>query len=250
MNEGDYYDILLNNEYIFAKDAEKQYGEFFIHTREVVGLFVQYVESLHPDATTFIRFFSQVRKHAALTLLSFIRRHSLQGFGDWRQMTEAGVFAVYALHETNESAFYFRDSEGMAHMKENIKDKAHKFLEENFPNENAFFKGAKKKINEYYLHADIVSTVTNADWSPEGMTVDFFDSENEDLKWITQYRLWFLAYTCLKFLQLFEKADRKHLLKLTPSVRAAITSCLATNKILGDKVEVIAKKQNHISEVS
>lgn len=245
MDKNNYYNTLINDENFFTNNAGNDYGEYFYHAKDVIELFFEFIndEGFHPNAATFVRFFSQVRNFAVLALLSFVRRHEVQGFMDIRQMNEASVLAVYALNNNNESDFYSRDENGAAFIKNTTKEKANKFLEENFKDYSDIFKRDKKKINELFSHANIISSVANANPTPEGIEVSFFDYEGKGLEKITEYWLFILANRCLGILRMFEQSDKDNFLRIPKTINRKIRSYFEENKKLEKQIKKIINSQ-------
>ena len=61
-----------------------------------------------------------------------------------RQVFEAGVLAAYALHERNDTTYYYKDQNDVACAKEYTKEKAYKWLEENYKSHSDTIKNQKR----------------------------------------------------------------------------------------------------------
>jgi len=188
-------------------DAKNKYGKVYENAENLVFLLWDFLKSTEADAWIFVSFLSQVQKFAVLSLLSMIRQHNAQSLMNIRQVFEAGVLAVYALHEINDTTYYYKDQNGIAYVKEDIKEKAYKWLEENHKSHSDTIKNQKKTINNMWTHSSILLTSLNFQLEKEeNFFNSFFDKEDE-LQ--TKNNLWFLANSCWGLLDLFAKEITK-----------------------------------------
>ncbi len=188
-------------------EAKNKYGKVYENAEKLVFLLWIFLKSVEADAWIFVSFLSQVQKFAFLSLLSTIRQHNAQSLMNIRQIFEAGVLATYALHERNDTTYYYKDKNDVAYVKEGTKEKAYKWLEENYKSHSDTIKNQKRIINNMWTHASILLTPLNFQLEKEEKFLNsVFDKEDE---FQTKNDLWFLANSCWGLLDLFAKEITK-----------------------------------------
>ncbi|MBI2444503.1 MAG: hypothetical protein HYV42_04665 [Candidatus Magasanikbacteria bacterium] len=184
-------------------EAKNKYGKVYENAKNLVFLLWDFLKSAEVDAWIFVSFLSQVQKFAILSLLSTLRQHNAQSLMDMRQIFEAGVLAAYAIHERNDTTYYYKDQNDVAYVKEDAKEKSYKWLEENYKSHSDTIKNQKKIINNMWTHASILLTPLNFQLEKEEKFLNsVFDKEDE---FQTKNDLWFLANSCWGLLDLFAK---------------------------------------------
>lgn len=152
-------------------------------------------------------------------------------------MIEHSRLAVYALHNNNESDFYYYDEKGVAHQKRRVKSKSRAYLDNNFKDEANTLNGNEGLVSKNFAHADIMNALSNTDPTEVGVWIDFFDNQDSNLTWITRHHLWFLANQSLGLLRLFEKANTNNLLKISKEISLEIASLFKENEKLESKIK-------------
>ena len=131
-----------------VSEAPALYGEYFSHAQIGVDFMDSFIKNLKPEAAFFMVFFSQVKKHIILALLSAVRLHHVQANFDFRYATEAGSWAAFAMaHQKTENFADSRDDE-IIEPTEDHKKRMYKWLEENYPIGNESIKRFKGSINK------------------------------------------------------------------------------------------------------
>lgn len=121
-------------------------------------------------------FLTQVRKHIGLALLSVVRRHHIQAMLDLRQAIEAASWMLYAVVNTEQSAFFETDDRNAAKVTDGQKRRMYGWLDQNYSQGSKSLKQMKDHINESCAHASIVYAENN--FNPADFSFSFFDQEH------------------------------------------------------------------------
>ena len=198
---------ILEAENKLVTEAKNKYEKVYENAENIVFLLWDFLKSAEADAWVFVSFLSQVQKFTILSILSTIRQHNAQSLMNMRQVFEAGVLAVYALHERNDTAYYYKDQNGIAYIKEDTKEKAYKWLEENYKSHSDTIRNQKKTINNMWTHSSILLTSLNFQLEKEEIFFNSFFDKEDELQ--IKNNLWFLANSCWGLLDLFAKEITK-----------------------------------------
>jgi len=200
-------------------EAKNKYGKVYENAVNLVFLLWDFLKSAEADAWIFVSFLSQVQKFAVLSLLSTLRHHNAQSLMNIRQIFEAGVLATYALHERNDATFYYKDENDVAYAKDDAKEKAYKWLEQNYKSHSDTIKNQKEIINGMWTHSSMLLTPFNFELKDEQkFSTSLFDKEDD---FHTKNDLWFLANSCWGLLDLFAK----EIAKTTSDISRTIKGC-------------------------
>ena len=92
---------IVESERSLVLGAEARYGKYYLNARACsifLSRSIVSVELSHHD--TFGRFFSQLKKHHMLALLSTVRLHKVQSMMNLRQVLEASAAAAFAISKS------------------------------------------------------------------------------------------------------------------------------------------------------
>ena len=84
---------IIESERDLVLTADQRYGDFSRHARECSIFLSRCIISVDRDRMMFARFFSLLKKHHMLALLSALRLHKVQTMINLRQVLEAGINA-------------------------------------------------------------------------------------------------------------------------------------------------------------
>jgi hypothetical protein len=148
------------------------------------------VELSHHE--TFGRFFSQLKKHHMLALLSTVRLHKVQTMMNLRQVLEAGVAAAFAIANPEMENFADTDANGLVDPSKALAQKRYKWLDQHFPVGSQAIKEKKELINNSTSHANIVTANQTFSVDDKMTTIGapFFDIEDE---YHVQVDLWLIS---------------------------------------------------------
>lgn len=191
--------------------GEKRYGDYFINASEFNSLLNDFIKSVDkPDRAIFVLFYSQVKKHHTLALLSAIRLHNVQCGMDLRQTIEASQWATYALEHTRKNEFVDEDKNGILIPRDKYKKAMYRWLDVNFKVRADEFKKLKSLISSSVGHASIIYAFQNFKMGPvenPGFSLPFFDIEDD---FRVKADLWSVANVARGLLDLFFRANQKY----------------------------------------
>jgi hypothetical protein len=81
---------IVESERLMLLGARQRYGNYYDHARECSIFLSRSVAAVDHDRMMFSRFFSLMKKHHMLALLSILRLHKVQAMMNLRQVLEAG----------------------------------------------------------------------------------------------------------------------------------------------------------------
>jgi hypothetical protein len=174
-------------------DAQSRYGNHYRNARAcsifLSGSIVS-VELSHHE--TFGRFFSQLKKHHMLALLSTVRLHKVQSMMNLRQVLEAGAAAAFAIAHPEMLHFADIDQSGFLDPSKALAQKRYRWLDQHFAAGSQAIKEKKKLINRTTSHANIVSAnqTFSVDDQRTNVTAPFFDIEDD---YHVQVDLWLIS---------------------------------------------------------
>lgn len=193
---------LSNAENELIKKAQLNYTYMFDNANNAVTFTWNFLSKVKPEAWIFVSFLSQVQKGLVLGLLSTLRKHEVQGFMMLRHVLESAVLACYGLYKPDLAEFGHIDSEGCAQVDEKAKDKAYKWIENNYSSFSKTIKFMKDTINKAFAHSSILLTPNTFEFEDNAMRVTFFDKD-DDL--MLRQRLWWIANIAIGLLNLFSE---------------------------------------------
>jgi hypothetical protein len=172
--------------------ADQRYGDFSRHARECSLFLSRCIISVHRDRMMFARFFSLLKKHHMLALLSALRLHKVQTMINLRQVLEAGAAAAFAIANPETEHFATTDGQGFIDPSQELTKKRHRWLDKNFPAGSAAIKENKERINNYFAHPNVVLTnqTFEVNEAINEISTPFFDVEDE---FQVKFDLWLTA---------------------------------------------------------
>jgi hypothetical protein len=147
-------------------------------------------------------FFSLMKKHHMLALLSIVRLHKVQAMMNLRQVLEAGAAAAFAIANPDQEHFVKTDVQGLLDASPELSKKRYKWLDENYKERSASLKKIKEQINVSSSHANIISAhnTFRIEESGERAGAPFFDVEDD---YFVKTDLWLSASIGLTLVDLF-----------------------------------------------
>lgn len=191
---------LVSEEYELFYKAEDKYGESFVNALQLNTLLSIFVKSVSIDSYIFSLFYSQVKKHHTLALLSTSRRHHIQSMLTLRYVLESGVHAAYALVHPDEDKFVTKNDAGLLNSPNNLNDKSYKWIETNYSHHSKFIKFMKGEINERSAHSNLIQAFNNFNLNGDLIETPFFDIENTHL---IKTDFWMIGNIALGLMDLF-----------------------------------------------
>lgn len=202
---------ILESEKEMVLRGEELYGEFFINAQQCNNLLWHFIKTIDDTEKFFFPlFFSQVRKHHTLALLSSVRLHHIQTSMNLRQVLEASSWAAYAMAFSEEGRFCKRDATKIVKAEKSLSDKCYKWFETNFKVHSDRIQSAKKMINHSTAHSNVIYTFLNFKTKPindPGFNLSYFDFHDE---FHVHSSLFQIANIALAVLSLFSKVNQKY----------------------------------------
>lgn len=181
MNQDNLSEI-LKTEIELCEKIPLQYVEFLEHALASFRVLQSPITLSKSEGWLFFAFFSQVKKHHLLALLSSLRLHHVQASMNLRQLLESGTNAAYALAEPSSDNFYRVTPEGILEIPESLKQKKYKWLKKNHPDASESLKKMKDAIQPS-SHSNIVDAYrifrTGTEDSSLELETSFFDMRND-----------------------------------------------------------------------
>jgi hypothetical protein len=199
---------IVDSERSLVLGAEARYGKYYLNARDCsifLSRSIVSVELSHHD--TFGRFFSQLKKHHMLALLSTVRLHKVQSMMNLRQVLEAGAAAAFAI--ANPEMQNFADTAvGLLDPSKALAKKRYEWLDKHFPDGSRAIKEKKELINYTTSHANIVSAnlTFSVDDKMTNIAAPFFDIEDE---YHVQVDLWLISSIGVELMDLLYGVNLK-----------------------------------------
>ena len=201
------FEEVVESEQSLVQNAEARYGTHYRNARACsifLSRSIESVEASHHE--TFGRFFSLLKKHHMLALLSTVRLHKVQSMLNLRQVLEAGAAAAFAIANPEMHHFVDVDPSGFLDPSQDLARKRYKWLDEHFPADAQAIKEKKDLINRQMSHANIVSAnqTFSVDEKRENIAAPFFDIEDQ---YHVQIDLWLISSIGVELMALFRRAN-------------------------------------------
>jgi len=150
----------------------------------------------------FGRFFSLLKKHHMLALLSVLRLHKVQAAMNLRQVLEAGAAAAFAIANPEQHHFAETDAQGLLDPSQDLARKQYKWLDQHYRNKSDWIRITKERINASTAHANIVSSdsVFRIADTGDAINAPFFDIEDE---YFIRTDLWHIGSIAITLMDLF-----------------------------------------------
>jgi hypothetical protein len=180
----------------------------------------------------FARFFSLLKKHHMLALLSAVRLHKVQTMINLRQVLEAGAAAAFAIANPEPEHFATTDAQGFIDPSQELTKKRHQWLDKNFPAGSAAIKENKDRINNYFAHANVVLTnqTFEVNEAINEISTPFFDVEDE---FQVKFDLWLTASISIGLMDLLYGVNKEHdIVKFIPNFETDLQRIYQDNSAL------------------
>jgi hypothetical protein len=193
---------IIDSERQLLLDAEHRYGDYYHHARESSIFLSRCIASVDHDRMMFARFFSLVKKHHMLALLSVLRLHRVQASMNLRQVIEAGCAAAFAIANPELEHFAEADTQGILDPSQDLTKKRYRWLDQNYPDQSKAMRAKKDRINSYSAHANILNSGNIFEINPTGdaIAAPFFDVEDG---YHVKTDLWLMASTAIELMDWF-----------------------------------------------
>ena len=208
LNENKRYSLsdLIKEESKLVLEAENKYKEYWNNAIEFNYLLNNFIKEAKPEAMFFMLFYSQIKKHHTLAILSIVRKHSIQAYMNMRQVIESTIGAIYGFHFKDREDFVDKLEDGTIKEKTSFKKGKYKLIQEKYEKHSYFFKNQKKFINEGPAHSNLIYAFQNFEFSKDkGFSNLIFDKDD---KLMAELILWFVGNTTLGILDLFREANQ------------------------------------------
>jgi hypothetical protein len=180
----------------------------------------------------FGRFFSLMKKHHMLALLSALRRHKVQAMMNLRQVLEAGTAAAFAIANPELEHFAKTTAEGLLDPSSDLARRRYDWLTRNFPQGSAAIKDKKDLINNSTSHANVVTTDQTFRVNKNGDAVDapFFDIEDE---YHVKGDLWLVSSVAIEIMDLLYGVNKSlNAVGFIPQFESHFTRIARDNMVL------------------
>jgi hypothetical protein len=193
---------IIESERLMLLAARERYGSYYDHARTCAIFLSRSVTAVDHDLMMFSRFFSLMKKHHMLALLSILRLHKVQAMINLRQVLEAGAAAAFAIANPKLPHFADTDKQGLLDPSQALTKKRYQWLDENYRQKSDWIKGKKEQINLSTAHANIVSSESTFRVAEAGDTINapFFDIEDE---YTVKADLWMTGSIALTLVDFF-----------------------------------------------
>jgi hypothetical protein len=174
-------DEMIETERELVLTADQRYGDYSRHARECCFVLSRCISTINRNGVMCARFYSLLKKHLVLALLSTLRLHKVQAMMNLRQVLEAGAAAAFAIANPEPEHFATPDAQGILDPSSKLTGKRNEWLDKNFPAWFAPIKEKRRRINEYFAHANVVLTGQTFEMNEVAseITTPFFDLQTE-----------------------------------------------------------------------
>jgi hypothetical protein len=198
---------IVESERLLLLTADERYGRYYAHARECSIFLSRSVVAVDHDRMMFGRFFSLMKKHHFLTLLSILRLHRVQAMMNLRQVLEAGAAAAFAIANPEFRHFADTDEQGLLDPSQALTKKRYQWLGQNYGQKSDWIKAKKDQINLATAHANIVTSESTFKVTEAGDTINapFFDFEDQ---YMVKTDLWQTGSIALTLVDFFYGVNR------------------------------------------
>ncbi len=183
--------------------AKAKYSKHYLNARACSVFLSRSVVSVQLSRhETFGRFFSQLKNHHMLALLSTVRLHKVQSMMNLRQVLEAGAAAAFAIANPEMRHFADVDQNGLLDPSKALARKRYRWLDQHFPAGSQVIKNKKELLNDTTSHANIVSAnqAFSVDDGKTNIAAPFFDIDDD---YHVQVDLWLISSIGVDLMDLF-----------------------------------------------
>jgi hypothetical protein len=180
-----------------------QNQELVRNTEELIELLVNVAEIRKGDAMAYYFLHGQVKNALSQCLLSILRDHEVQAQLMLRYSIETACLAAYSLHYTRIENFMVNDEIG-AKPVQKIKEKAHKWLSQRYPDHSKNLQRLKNNVNEYYAHGNLFAAMLKLDKST--YSYSYFDRDDALIK---QSHVWEAGYVAAVIFDLLHQTAKE-----------------------------------------
>lgn len=199
---------LAKTECSMIEEAEEEFKEYYRFASESIGLLNNFINSVNIDGQVFLIFMSQIQKSTVLAVLSTLRRHDVQALMSVRHLLESYVLIIYSFVEKDFDSYVYQSKNRYAIERKDVKVRARKWLESQYPEYSNRIKNMKLQINDFYAHANLLSAFTNYDFTNESsITLKLFDKK-EDIH--IKQRLWWIGNISFGVADLIIKVNQRY----------------------------------------
>ncbi len=199
---------IIDSEGRMAFDAHERYGRYFQNALSLNNLVQQGIVNVDKNHFVFACFFSSVKKHITLALLSAVRLHHTQASMDLRQAIESGSAAAYAIGNPELEKFVDNSSE-ILEIPENLTTTQYRWLDEHYAEGSKALRQFKKHINHLSAHSNLIyaQKIFRYQEDLSSFYTPFFDIEDE---YHVKSDLWFTAHVTLILLDLLYGVNQNY----------------------------------------
>ncbi len=239
--KSDNLDAIINSEHQMVLDGQKSYGEYCKNALDFYKLLQDFIIEIPVDKLVFCIFLNQIRKHSLLAILSTLRRQDTQAMMNLRQTLEAGALAAYSIAQGDWDNLIAKDDEEIFKKSEKYKNKAYKWLEQNYTKGSNFISGMKNLINKSSSHNNVIMAHRSFNFNSEAKVAEipFFDIEDE---YLTKTALWQVSNILMGIMDLIYGVSQNYKgLKFSPNFVIRLKQLEAINDKL--KTEMMASQR-------
>jgi hypothetical protein len=223
---------IIESERELLLTADQRYGDYYRHARECSIFLSRCIISVDPDRLMFARFFSLLKKHHMLALLSTLRLHRIQAMMNLRQVLEAGAAAAFAIANPELEHFATAHARGIIDPSPELTGKRYQWLDKNFPAGSAAIKEKKGLINNYFAHTNVVLTSKTFEVNEAGTSISapFFDVEDQ---FHIKVDLWLTASISIEIMGLLYGVNEgRDVVKFIPNFESTLQRIHQAHEVL------------------
>jgi hypothetical protein len=224
---------IIESERELLLTADQRYGGYYRHARDCSIFLSICIISVDPHRLMFARFFSLLKKHHMLALLSTLRLHRIQAMMNLRQVLEAGAAAAFAIANPEPEHFATANARSsIIDPSPELTGKRYRWLDKNFPAGSAAIKEKKERINSYFAHANVVLTAKTFEVNEAGtgISAPFFDVEDE---FHVKVDLWLTASISIELMGLLYGVNKgRDVVKFIPNFESNLQRIHQANEAL------------------
>jgi hypothetical protein len=242
------FEEMVETEQKLVLMGDQRYGDYSRHARECCLFVSRCISSTNPDGVMCARFYSLLKKHLMLALLSTLRLHKVQAMMNLRQVLEAGAAAAFAIANPEPKNFATADAQGILDPSSKLTGKRNEWLEKNFPTWFTPIKEKRKRINEYFAHANVVLTGQTFEMNEAAneITTPFFDMQTE---FQVKVDLWLTVSTSTDVMLLLYAVNKgRDVVKFIQNFEPDLDRLQQASSALATELQSIAEKMQNQSD--